>query len=88
MNEKKVTATFHPQAWDGNYAVDVKPEGNVKFDVTSDIERMGRVEAMSLADNSDDSDRLAKSDSAPEWIRNWSGPFYVEVQQSVQAYFQ
>jgi hypothetical protein len=87
MDQKKVIAKFHPQAWINNYAVDVDPAGDVEFDVTSDIERMGKDDAMQLTDNSDDSDTLAKSSGAPAWIRNWTGPFYVEVQQSVQAYF-
>ncbi|MGK3995003.1 hypothetical protein [Sorangium sp. So ce1024] len=87
MDEKKVIARFQPQAWINNYAVDVDPEGAVEFDVTADIERMGRDEALALKDNSDDSDMLAKSASAPEWIRSWTGPFYVNVQQSVRSYF-
>jgi hypothetical protein len=87
MGEKKVIARFQPQAWINNYAVDVDPEGNVEFDVTSDIERMGRDEAMKLTDNSDASDILRMSSGAPAWIRSWAGTGYMEVQRSVQAYF-
>ncbi len=87
MNEKKVIATFYPQEWIGVYAVDVQPEGVVEFDVTAEIDRMGRDEAMKLTDSSYASDALRMSAGAPAWIRGWTGPFWVEVQRSVQAYF-
>jgi hypothetical protein len=74
MIEKRIVATFHPQEWIENYAVDVQPDGAQTFDVTDIIEAMGKSDALSIQDNSDESDTLARSACAPKWIREWSGP--------------
>lgn len=87
MSEKRIVATFHPQEWIQNYAVDVQPDEVQTFDVTPIIEAMDKRDALSLSDNSDDSDGLARSSCAPEWIRNWPGPGWVEVQRSVIEFY-
>ena len=83
----RIHATFTPQQWQSNYAVTVDAEGPTDWDVTDEIVAMGREAALALKDNSDASDDLARSPSAPEWIRNWSGPYYVEVAQSIEDYY-
>lgn len=64
-----IRVRVHPQAWVNNNAVDVDPEGETDFDCPwfGDLPRS----------DSEESDDLR--DFGPEWVRDWSGPFYVEV---------
>lgn len=73
--ERRIMAVFHPRAWRNDYAIDVDPEGPVEFDVTAEIEAMGEAAARRLKDDRDNSDDLSRAAGAPDWIRNWSGPF-------------
>ncbi len=69
--KQPVTVTFNPRAWVNDYATDVDPEGPTTF----------QVEAHELEDilpNSAASDALKNHDNAPQWIRDWSGPFYFD----------
>jgi hypothetical protein len=87
MNAKGITAVFHPQAWIGDYAIDATPEGPTEFDVTATILAMGHGAAMLIRDDTYESDNLRHADTAPEWVREWSGPFYVEVSESIAEFF-
>jgi len=68
--------TFHPQAWLNDNAIDVDPQGDTVFHVSADhLEQY-------------DSDQLKYElepyrglPQLPEWIRNWSGPFWFEVEE-------
>jgi hypothetical protein len=84
---KRIVATFHPQAWQNDYAIPVDPEGEVTFDVTDEILKIGREKALSIRDDEYESDHLRFSSNSPEWIREWSGPFYIEIQSSINEYF-
>ena len=84
---KRIMATFHPQAWQNDYAIAVDPEGEVEFDVTPEVVAMGKEEARKVKDDQYESDDLRTADAAPDWIKNWNGPFYVEVEQSIEDYF-
>ncbi len=84
---RRIIATFHPQAWINNYAVDVDPQGECSFDVTDVVVALRESVAPPIRDYDDSSDDLASLPSAPEWVRNWPGPFYVTVEQSIQTYF-
>lgn len=86
MADRRVIARFHPQAWINNYAVEVDPEGPVEFDVTDAVLAMSRAEAWALADDDYDTDFLRELSTAPEWIRDWRGPFRVEVADAVRAF--
>lgn len=89
------TATFTPQAWINNYAVEVDAQGPTSWDATAQIERLGdrarRVFAPPFdADPDgdpvpDDNDLLFDRDAAeiPEWIRQWNGPFDIHVTRNV-----
>lgn len=70
-------ASFHPQAWINDYAVDVDPEGTTEWDVTDVIE----TDFKGVPPEADDypSDTLRYHPNAPEWVREWSDPFYVSV---------
>lgn len=82
-----IIARFHPQAWINNHAVEVDPEGPVEWDVTEAIMVMGREQALNLRDDDYPSDELRFTENAPQWVREWSGPFWVEVADSIKAYF-
>lgn len=64
-------AIFHPQAWINDYAVDVDAEGETEFDV-------GDVPA-GMRDNDYPSDELHAHENAPEWVKEWAGPFWIEI---------
>lgn len=83
----RVLATFHPQVWVRDDALEVDPSGLRTWDVTEEIQAMGREPALALEDDDFDSDDLRHSDRAPVWIKDWSGPFWVEVAESIQGYF-
>ena len=62
---------FHPQAWIGDYACEVDPQGETVFEV-------GEVPP-SVKDDDYESDDLRFHPNAPEWVKDWSGPFWVEI---------
>jgi len=62
---------FHPQAWINDYAAETDAEGDTTFDV-GDV-------ADDLVDDSYESDRLSDHENAPRWIRDWGGPFWIEI---------
>jgi hypothetical protein len=85
--EKKVMARFQPQAWIHNNAVNVDAAGEVEFDVTPEILEMGRERSLTIEDDSWVSDGFQSAKNAPQWIKNWYGPFYVEVEDSIREYY-
>ncbi|PWT76220.1 MAG: hypothetical protein C5B59_07050 [Bacteroidetes bacterium] len=85
--ESRIIARFHPQAWQRDYAIDVDAEGETDFDVTTEVCQLGREKALAITDNAYDSDDLRHAETAPEWIQKWSGPFYIEVRDSIRGYF-
>ena len=62
---------FHPQAWINDYAVAVDPEGPTEWEVGAVPEKM--------ESDTYDSDHLRFHENAPDWAKDWSGPFYVEL---------
>lgn len=84
---KIILARFHPEAWINDEAVEVDPEGPTTWDVTEHICAMPREVALALRDNRENTDALCELPNVPEWIRNWNGPYRVEVQESIAEYF-
>jgi hypothetical protein len=84
---RRILAEFTPQAWLHDVAMAVDPARDTVFDVTSYIVAMGEEQARALTDDDLATDNLRHLPTAPAWIRNWSGPFYIEVQESIAAYF-
>lgn len=73
------TATFIPQAWVNDYAVEVDIEGENEFDVTAEInEIIAKGKPIPLSDT-DESDDLRFAKSAPQWVKDWGGPFFIYV---------
>lgn len=83
---RRLEARFVPQAWVNDYAIDVDPEGDTRWDVTDAFNELeAHYQARLLAEIAehgealDNDDALAGDPAAPEWIRNWSGPFSLWV---------
>ncbi len=87
MSKGRIVAEFVPQAWINDYAVEVDAEGETEWDVTDHILAMGREKALSLRDDDYPTDDLRNLPNAPRWVREWSGPFVVRVEQSIGGYF-
>jgi len=62
--------TFHPQVWINDNACECDAEGEITFTVLSETVP---------DDDSYESDDLRFEDDVPEWIKEWSGPFWVEI---------
>lgn len=84
-------AEFHPQAWVNDNAIPVDPEGPTTWDCTRFIGEIGATHpgwlVRTLLNGDDecgkDYDDILRTDpAAPEWVREWRGPFdtylYVE----------
>lgn len=84
---RRLLVTFHPQAWVKDNAISVDP-GPTEIDVTEVVLSMDRDYALTMEDNSYESDGLMHALSAPDWVRNWTGPFYIECHEAIQAYFE
>jgi hypothetical protein len=64
---------------DGESVYDLPPMGEDTFDVTEELIAMGREAATALASDTEESDVLKDAATAPEWVRNWPGPYKIEV---------
>ncbi len=86
MNIKTpIIATFHPQAWVNDNAISVDPEGPTEWDVTDIVMAMGREKALAMKDDDYNTDDLRTAENTPQWIKDWSGPFYIKVEESIRA---
>jgi hypothetical protein len=84
---KRIMAEFVPQAWLNDHAIAVDPQGDTMFDVTDDILKLGREKALQLRDDQHETDHLRHAATAPQWVKDWSGPFVVNVEQAIESYF-
>jgi hypothetical protein len=80
-------ATFTPQAWIKDYAVQVDPEGPTTWDCTKFVGELdpftqdGINESIGEEGHWLDSFDLLKGDeAAPQWVKDWQGPFTIVVQ--------
>jgi hypothetical protein len=86
--EQRIIATFVPQAWINDYAVEVDPEGETEADVTDHILGFATTEEelANLKDDSYETDDLIYAPGVPDWWADWGGPFRIEVEGSIQEY--
>lgn len=80
----RVTATFQPQAWVNDHALDC--EGRYTFDITDQIVAIGREAAEQLEDCSDDGD-LLWWDNPARLLQPWNGPFQVILEDAIRDYY-
>ncbi len=81
-------ATFDPQVWFNYYAMSVDPPGPTTWDctafVTNPPEWVPSDYFRELEENGnflDVDDVLRNDPAAPEWIRDWEGPFTITVER-------
>lgn len=67
-----VKIRFVPQVWVNDYAMEVDPLGETEFEVPV-------TDTKGLKTDSYESDELRFHANAPDWIKEWSGPFYIEI---------
>jgi hypothetical protein len=78
-------AHFEPQAWINDNAVSVDPEGeewwNATAFINADPALKAKVDKGIASDEAflDLDDVLMGDDNAPEWVKNWQGPFTITV---------
>lgn len=76
-DEQRVKVTFHPQAWQNDYAISVDPEGETEFTVS--LSDATDEEGNLLPDGSYEANALKNCPNAPKWIQKWKGPFYITL---------
>ena len=64
---------FHPQAWVRDCAVEVDAEGPTEFTAPWPAGKP------LPKDDREETDNLREAEGVPNWIRDWHGPFYVEI---------
>lgn len=99
------TASFTPEAWVRDNAIEVDPEGETEWDCTAFVvsgtvgsgdrketivEYLNELDARDRVDDLDDwrgvidnDDVLKRDPAAPEWIREWRGPFTIRVRRTL-----
>ena len=84
---RRCFATFQPQAWINDYAVDI--DGRYEFDITEQILALGEEKARRIEDHDDDSDALwgAWSADGTRTELPHDGPFSVTCEDAIAAFF-
>lgn len=82
---KKLIATFDPQVWLNDHALSVDPQGETKWDCTNYVQELKLTDKVEKFIEKEgywlDCDDVLKEDAnAPEWIREWTGPFSITVE--------
>lgn len=80
MNQQKYIAKFTAQAWIGDYAQEIEPHGPDAWDCSAYMLALTpeQHEAALIPDDYG-SDNVRDDPAAPEWVRQWAGPFYITV---------
>ncbi len=79
-----VPVTFTAQKWVNDHALEVDPLGDTEWKIPYEefIQITNGREPKDVESDTYDSDYLRFSKDAPQWIRDWDGPFYCEVDSS------
>ena len=82
-NNDVIKCTFTPQMWVMDTAMTVDPIGETTFLVTlTEMDELtGTRDVKDVQDDSYESDALRNAEGAPQWIKDWPGPFYITVEQ-------
>jgi hypothetical protein len=87
-------AHFSPQAWVNDYAIEVDAEGPQEWDCTAFVmqdpeylaKQIGYRPSDDITDEwgvLDNDDQFKHDPAAPEWIREWRGPFDIRIREGV-----
>lgn len=74
-----VTLRFRPQAWVNDYAVGVDPETPDTWQVPKSMLLERFSSEQDWLDRDNDRDDMRHEGTAPKWVRDWSGPFEVDL---------
>lgn len=88
--QSEIEASFAPQAWQNDYAVPVDPQGETKwyisvssaenlFNDKLELYEFGSATPIRGLNVVHDLDWLKADFYAPEWVKNWQGPFDIYV---------
>ena len=74
---KQIKAIFTPQVWiNRDYGMNVDPPGPDEWFVSVTEKELERLEWDAYA-----RDDLRFDDSAPQWVKDWQGPFEVDIEE-------
>lgn len=75
-------ATFVPQAWQNDYAIRVDPKGDTVWDISTQFLLDSTLDKLFTAFARRDyaRDDLRFDPAAPSWVREWQGPFEVDLE--------
>jgi hypothetical protein len=75
-------ADFSPEAWIRDQAIPVDPEGPTEWETHFDgLTDEAKNRILSHEDGLDNDDLLKDDPAAPEWVREWRGPFSIHVRK-------
>jgi hypothetical protein len=74
-----VKLNFNPQAWLNDYAISVDPQGDTVWEVPKDEFLKQFPTDADFISKHQERDDLRHEGSAPQWVRDWSGPFEVDL---------
>ncbi len=78
--------SFHPQKWEDDYACPVdldELEGPTVWEMNL-TDLMDFPHGSLPKDDSAQSDALMSHESAPQWIKDWDGPYWIEIQNRLE----
>jgi hypothetical protein len=87
-------AHFTPEVWVNDYAIEAAPQGPQEWDCTALATSpdgdayLARLVDGGLGDLSDpygvldNDDWFSDDPAAPEWVRNWQGPFTIRIREA------
>ena len=72
MESQGTRVRFNPQMWDGDNAIPVDIDGR------EDEWDVGEIDP-AIQSHTYESDDLRYHPNAPDWVRDWSGPFEIDI---------
>lgn len=83
----RVIAQFRPQTVISDSCYDADPLGSDQIDVTYELKLMGEEAVHMLHDIDDEAEGLKEAVRAPEWVKEWHGPFSVHVRDAAAQHY-
>lgn len=75
-----VIARFHPQAWINDHATDIDHDEPPRWALTPDAAQHV-MDIGGMTAHAADLDWLRDDATAPSWVRTWTGPFTISIEQ-------